>query len=186
MDEIQRLKTAIGNKDSQNQSLEEMLKLERERREGENGEIRSLLYQEQEKALQAAREAEKFSTQIKMHKEQADRAIFDLDRKNEQLESMQQKVIENHSDKNAAHEGLLFKFENDKKDLEDNHRDAISSMQIKLNNKETDIYKMEQLLLQLNHSVDQAKQGKEEIKTDLDMCKIEKIRIEERSTYLKE
>lgn len=82
-----------------------------------------------------------------MHKEQADRALFDLDRKNEQLESMQQKVIENHSDKNAAHEGLLFKFENDKKDLEDKQRDEISSMQIKLNNKETDIYKMEQLLL---------------------------------------
>jgi len=39
-----------------------MLKLERERREGENGEIRSLLYQEQEKSLQAAREAERVST----------------------------------------------------------------------------------------------------------------------------
>ena len=65
-----------------------MLKLERERREGENGEIRNLYYQEQEKSLQAAREAERVSTQIKMYKEAQERALFDLARKNEQVEQM--------------------------------------------------------------------------------------------------
>ena len=50
-EEITRLKTTIVNKDSQNQSMEDMLKAERERREGENGEIRNLFYQEQEKAI---------------------------------------------------------------------------------------------------------------------------------------
>ena len=34
-----------------------MLKREKDRREGENGELRNLFRQEQEKALQAAREA---------------------------------------------------------------------------------------------------------------------------------
>lgn len=53
------------------------------------------------------------------------------------------KSLQNHSDKNNAHESLLFKFENDKKDLEQTHREEIASMQIKLNNKENDIYKME-------------------------------------------
>lgn len=94
------------------------------------------------------------------------------------------KSLQNHSDKNNAHESLLFKFENDKKDLEQTHREEIASMQIKLNNKENDIYKMEQLLLQINHTVNEAKLEKEEIKTELEMCKIEKIRIEEKSSYL--
>jgi len=119
-----------------------------------------------------------------MYKEATDRALFDLGRKNEQVEQMQMKSLESHSDKNNAHESLLFKFENDKKDLEDTHRGEIASMQIKLNNKETDIYKMEQLLLQINHSIDEAKLEKDAMKTELEMCTIEKIRIEEKSNYL--
>ena len=57
------------NKDAENHSIREMLQLERERREGENGEIRTQLYQEKERAVQAAREAERFSTEIRMYKE---------------------------------------------------------------------------------------------------------------------
>jgi hypothetical protein len=83
MDEISRLKTTIVNKDSHNQSLEEMLKQERQRREGENGEIRNLLYQEQDKALQAAREAEKFATEIRLYKEKADKAVKELEKKSD-------------------------------------------------------------------------------------------------------
>lgn len=96
---------------AQNQSLEEMLKQERQRREGENGEIRNLLYQEQEKSIQAAREAEKFATEIRMYKEKADRAIFDLERKNEQVEELREKLIDNQSGRNINHENLLFRFE---------------------------------------------------------------------------
>ena len=95
LDEISRLRINIGNMTAQNQSLEEMLKQERQRREGENGEIRNLLYQEQEKSIQAAREAEKFATEIRMYKEKADRAIFDLERKNEQVEELREKLIDN-------------------------------------------------------------------------------------------
>ena len=51
-----------------------MLKKEQQRREGENGEIRNLLHQAQEKSLQAAREAERYSTQIEGFKQQAQRA----------------------------------------------------------------------------------------------------------------
>ena len=61
--------------------------------------------------------------------------------------------------------------------MEASHREALSSMQVKLTNKETDLYKMEQLLLRINHSIDQAKQEKEEMKVDLELAKIEKIRI---------
>ena len=42
-DEIERLKSSVVNKDSQCQSLEEMLKLERERRSAETDELRNLL-----------------------------------------------------------------------------------------------------------------------------------------------
>lgn len=69
IDKISRLETAIVNKDAENHSIREMLQLERERREGENGEIRTQLYQEKERAVQAAREAERFSTEIRMYKE---------------------------------------------------------------------------------------------------------------------
>jgi len=78
-----------------------------------------------------------------MHKEAQERALFDLARKNEQVEQMQMKSLEAHGDRNNAHESLLFKFENDKKDLEDTHREELASMQIKLNNKDSDLYKME-------------------------------------------
>jgi hypothetical protein len=47
------------------------------------------------------------------------------------------------SGKNTVHEELLFKFERQRKELDDSHRDALSSMEIKLSNKESDIYKME-------------------------------------------
>ena len=70
-----------------------MLNQERQRREGENGEIRNLLYQEQDKALMAAREAERFATEIRLYKEKADKAISDLERKERQLEEFQDKLL---------------------------------------------------------------------------------------------
>ena len=45
---------------------------------------------------------------------------------------------------------------------------------------------MEQLHRQYNHTIDQAKSEKEEVKVELEMCKIDKIRIEEKSQYLRE
>jgi hypothetical protein len=86
------------------------------------------LYQEKERAVQAAREAERFSTEIRMYKEQANQAVFDLERKKEQLEDLQQKMLDNANNKNTSHEGLLWKFENDKRDLEERHRDDLNSM----------------------------------------------------------
>ena len=86
------------------------------------------MYQEKERAVQAAREAERFSTEIRMYKEQANQAMFDLERKKEQLEELQQKMLDNANNKNTSHEGLLWKFENDKKDLEERHRDDLNSM----------------------------------------------------------
>lgn len=86
------------------------------------------MYQEKERAVQAAREAERFSTEIRMYKEQANQAVFDLERKKEQLEELQQKMLDNANNKNTSHEGLLWKFENDKKDLEERHRDDLNSM----------------------------------------------------------
>jgi hypothetical protein len=63
-----------------------------------------------------------------MYKEQANQAVFDLERKKEQLEDLQQKMLDNANNKNTSHEGLLWKFENDKRDLEERHRDDLNSM----------------------------------------------------------
>jgi hypothetical protein len=45
---------------------------------------------------------------------------------------------------------------------------------------------MEQLLLKMNHEVDQANQSREEFKVECEMSKIEKIRLEERTNAVRE
>ena len=45
---------------------------------------------------------------------------------------------------------------------------------------------MEQLILKMTHQVDQANGEKEQAKVELDMERIEKIRIEEKQNYLRE
>lgn len=73
-EEVSQLKAEIADKEAQIRSQEELLSQERERRAGETGEIRNLLFQEQGKALEAAKEAERLATEIRMYKEKADRA----------------------------------------------------------------------------------------------------------------
>jgi len=45
---------------------------------------------------------------------------------------------------------------------------------------------MEQLLLKMNHEVDQANQSREEFKIESEMSKVEKIRLEERTNAVRE
>lgn len=141
--EFGKLNAEIAEKEAQVRAQDELLKQERERRGAENGEIRNLLYQEQDKSLQAAREAEKYATEIRMHQERTNRAELDLDRKQAQVDDLQQKLFATNQGKNSAHESLLFKFENQKHELEERHRDEVSSMQLKLNNRDSDLHKME-------------------------------------------
>lgn len=119
-----------------------------------------------------------------MHKERADKASLDLEIQKNQLQELQSKLIDTQSNKNSAHEDLLFKFDTQRRDNEEKHRDELSTMQQRINAKESDIYKMEQLLLQMNHSVDEAKSEKEQLKIQVEMTKVDKIRIEEKSVYL--
>lgn len=58
-------------------------------------------------------------------------------------------------------------------------------MELKLSNKEGDMYKMEQLILKLNHQIDQANSERDAAKTELEMRTIEKIKAEEQSKYLR-
>jgi len=57
-DENQRLKHTIVNKDSANQSLQQIVDREKERREIETNELRKMFQIEQERAIKAVREAE--------------------------------------------------------------------------------------------------------------------------------
>jgi hypothetical protein len=54
-----------------------------------------------------------------------------------------------------------LKFERQRREIDERHKDNLTSMEIKLNTKEADLYKMEQLLLRLNHQVDQSKDERE-------------------------
>ena len=73
-DECHRLRSTIVNKDSQNESLQKLLDKEKERREAESGELRRLLQQESDKAVQAIREAEANLTKIDLYKFQIEKS----------------------------------------------------------------------------------------------------------------
>lgn len=89
-DEFDRLKTSIINKDSHIKQLEDLLELERQRRNTETKELRNLFYQEQEKSIQAAREAEKCLTEIKLYQKQADKAENEADRLKQEIDKIKQ------------------------------------------------------------------------------------------------
>lgn len=142
-EENERVKLSLVNKDSKNASLEEMIRLERERREGESGELRNLLMVEREKSLQAAREAEKFATEINIHKREAERAVNDLDRKRERVDELERLLLEAKVGKGRSDTMEMFKWESKQAELEAKHKDELSSVQLRLANRESDIYKME-------------------------------------------
>jgi len=68
----------------------------------------------------------------------------------------------------------------------EHHREELSHIRLMLTNKEADLYKMEQLLLSMNHQVDQSNSAREDFKIEADMLRVEKIRLEERSNYTRE
>jgi len=45
---------------------------------------------------------------------------------------------------------------------------------------------MEQLLLKINTAMDDVKKEKEDIKTEMELNKVEKIKLEERSNFMRE
>ena len=105
-----------------------MVKAERERRETEGTELRNLLLQEREKSLQAAREAQKYATEIETAKREADRAYNELDTKKVRLEEVESQLvqakIENKQDFSAKQNFM----QND--NLEQKHKDEVSSLQL--------------------------------------------------------
>ena len=163
-----------------------MISLERQRREGESGELRNLLMVEREKSLQAAREAEKFSTEINIHKREAERAISDLERKRERVEELERLLLEAKVGKGREDTMAMFKWENKQQELEAKHKDELSSVQLRLANREADNYKMEQLMVKLHFSVDEARSEKEAAKTEAQMAVIAKVQAEEALKYAKQ
>lgn len=77
------------------------------------------------------------------------------------------------------------RFEEMRKELVKEHQGELNQLRTQIANKERDQHSMEQLLLKMNHQVEQANSEKEEIKIEADMAKIDKIRLEERVNYSK-
>jgi len=109
----------------------------------------------------------------------------ELDRKNKQLEQFQEQLLEEKSGRLSQHEHVQLRFENRQKELEEEQRGRVASMELKLANKEGDMYKMEQLILKLNHQIDQANSERDVAKADVEMRTIDKITAEEQSKYLR-
>lgn len=76
-----------------------------------------------------------------------------------------------------------MKLETKIEQLEAKHRDEVSSMQVRLTNKEAEMQKMEALLLELHRSVDQVRGEKEACRVDHDMAVIAKVQAEEALKY---
>jgi len=93
--------------------------------------------------------------------------------------------LEEKSGRLSQHEHVQLRFENRQKELEEEQRGRVASMELKLANKEGDMYKMEQLILKLNHQIDQANSEKDVAKADVEMRTIDKITAEEQSKYLR-
>lgn len=166
------------NKDSKNEALEGMIKAERERRETEGTELRNLLLQEREKSLQAAREAQKYATEIETAKREADRAYSELENKKARVEEMESQLIQFKIE--AKHEPKAAPVLDNTQHLEAKHQDEVNSLQLRLANRESEVSRMESLLIELHHSVDQANRDREAARMEKDSVVIQKITLEER------
>lgn len=153
--ENEQVKMSMQRDKDRVESLENMLSNEKERREAESAELRRLLAQEREKSLQAAREAERFATEIGGAKREAERARADVEKKNDRIEELERQLSEARltaQQYGARPDGFgqAMKLETKIEQLEDKHRDELSSVQLRLVNKEAEMQKMETLLIQLH------------------------------------
>lgn len=96
-------------------------------------------------------EAAKFAAQKERFEEDAREARAELDRKNRQLEELQQRLLDEKTGKVTSHEHVQLKFENRQREMEDEHREKLSSMELKLARKEKAIEEMEQRVRRLEH-----------------------------------
>jgi len=94
--------------------------------------------------------------------------------------------IKVESERSKGSDVIADRFEKKKRELEKEHREEVLSLQLRLQNKESDLYKMEQLLLKINTAMDDVKKEKEDIKTEMELNKVEKIKLEERSNFMRE
>ena len=90
------------------------------------------------------------------------------------------------SERSKGSDVIADRFEKKKRELEREHREEVLGLQLRLQNKESDLYKMEQLLLKINTAMDDVKKEKEYIKTEMELYKVEKIKLEERSNFMRE
>ena len=81
-------------------------------------------------------EAAKYSAQKERYEEDAREANLELERKNRQLEELQQRLLDEKTGKVTQQEHVQLRFENRQRELEDEHRDKVTSLELKLSKKE--------------------------------------------------
>ena len=186
--ENERVKLSLVDKRGQVEALEKMLSNEKERRDVESSELRNLLTQERDKSLQAAREAERFATEIGGAKREAERARADLEKKLDRIEELERELQQARltaAQYGAKPDGfgLAGKLETKIEQLEAKHRDELTSVQVRLASKESEMHRMEALLLQLHQQLDQARIEKDSYRVDLDMAVISRVQADEALKY---
>ena len=108
--------------------MEELLKLERERRSAETEELRNLLYQEREKAIEAAREAERSITEIRLYKKQAHKAEQEAERCRLEVQQVKEHSIRMEGERNKGSDLVSERYELRMKELREQHQNELSSL----------------------------------------------------------
>ena len=133
-----------------------------------------------------AREAERTITEIKLFKQQTTKAEQEAERCRREVMEIKEHSLRVESERSKGGDVIADRFEKKRRELETEHREEVHAIQLRLQNKEADLYKMEQLLLKMNFQMDEANKDKENIKIEMEMHKIEKIRLEERTNFMRE
>lgn len=91
-DENHRLKNTIVNKDSQNETLQQLGEKEKDRREAETAELRRMLVTEQDRAIRGVREAEQNIAKGDSFKLQIEKMETELLHKDRKIQDLQTQV----------------------------------------------------------------------------------------------
>lgn len=147
--ETSQLKHRLAAKESEAEQLDSQLEREKSRRESDTKELRFQLEKTQERVVEASKDAERWKTEHKGFKETSERNQRIVDKKDDQVDSLKAEIdklkrdLLEHSKKSnqmLAKEKLVW---------EEEQKDKFKSYEIKLNQKEHTIDRLERLMIEL-------------------------------------
>lgn len=144
---------SVANKDSQNQSLQQLADVEKERRVSESAELRRMLSETEERAIQAVREAERNSAKHSALNEQLRKADLQLQEKQRGLDSLQKRLDQEKANTLRQESSLNEKLDRERQLIKAEVADRSTSLEIKLNKREADLQTLENKLVEMHNKM---------------------------------